>query len=122
MGSKTLAMLCCCETRQDRDKVWKSFRDKTKDQDKTNTFKTNQDSKRLFETRLFSHLKYRFETRRDFQSIQNLETRRDKTAFPVSSRLGNGQLLGQKLQNGKKIVNFGQMMLFQCFIAENIHL
>ena len=99
------------ETRQDETdtKSWKFFGTR---QDKALRqkygFKTKQDSKDAYrdKSRLLSSLKFDFKTSRDIQIFENLETRRDKTAFLVLSWPGNrdktefsglnGPYLGQK--------------------------
>ena len=73
-----------------RDKIWwyKTRRDLETRQDKYIQDKSRQQKAFRDKTRLLSLLKFRFETRQDFHITQNLETRRDETAFPVSSRPG----------------------------------
>ena len=66
-----------------RDKT-RNFRDKTRQNLRQSRAKDASQDK----TRLLSPLENDFETRQDFQNFQNLGTRRDETAFPVSSRPG----------------------------------
>ena len=77
------------KTRQTKNLENFSRRDKTLRQ--KYEFKTKQDSKDAYrdKSRLLSTLKFDFKTSRDIQIFENLETRRDKTAFLVLSRPGN---------------------------------